>query len=564
VSQLVDTSRFTLLAHSVAGRPIQVIEGGYELAYTDGQSIFVPRSPVDLQPASVVAQAALLAIGSFDRQMMARITGHQTLRRRYLLLECKRAAASLESVLPHQLSSLLATLYDGPTPKSPGESLAWSLQARRRLPDPPDWLGTIKPIRMLRAAGQADATIVTPDLTSPPAEDAPPDVDDEEESDRSRILELLSVPLRTPFSSMLEHFFGMGRAPGSDQAGVGEFRVGGRGTGSSRTKTKFAVDVEVTPGAPTMQVGFRYPEWDFARQSYRSEWCTVAEFDPPDATADSTPLPGDDRMLRRELARIGLSHQRHRRQQHGDVLDFNALVDVVVRQAAGVDSDTRIYECKRRTAHDLSVLVLLDTTGSTREATIGRRVFDQQRELAARLTSALDDLGDRVATFGFFSQGRHAVRFIRVKEFDDRYDVAAQRRLSALSPTGFTRLGAAIRHGTHILDTRGGTSQKLLVIVGDGFPYENGYTGGYAEHDSRKALSEAVIRGIGCVCLSVGSTTDRAVVARVWGGVPYRGLNDSSELAGSARPMFGLALRTAAATKRSIGSENNIEQGALP
>jgi Mg-chelatase subunit ChlD len=558
VSQLVDTSRFTLLAHSVAGRPIQVIEGDNELAYTDGQSIFVPRSPEDLQPASVVAQAALLAIGSFDRQVMARITGHQTLRRRYLLLECMRAAARLKSVLPHQLSSLLATLYDGPTPKSPRESLAWSLQARRRLPDPPDWLGTIKPIRMLRAAGQTDATTVTHDLTAPPAEDAPSEIDDEEESDRSRILELLSAPLRTPFSSMLEQFFGMGRAPGSDQGGAGESRVGGRGTGSSGSKAKSAIDVEVTPGASTVQVGFRYPEWDFARHSYRSEWCTVAEFDLPDATSDSAPLPGDDRMLRRELARIGLSHQRHRRQQHGDILDLNALVDVVVRQAAGVDPDTRIYECRRRTAHDLSVLVLLDTTGSTREATIGRRVFDQQRELAARLTAALDDLGDRVATFGFFSQGRNAVRFIRVKEFDDRYDVAAQRRLSALSPTGFTRLGAAIRHGTHILNTRGGTSQKLLVIVGDGFPYENDYTGGYAEHDSRKALSEAVIRGIGCVCLSVGSTTDHAVVERVWGGVPHRGLNDSSELAGSARPMFRLALRTAAATKRSIGSENNL------
>ena len=558
MSQLVDTSRFTLLAHSVAGRPIQVIEGDYGLAYTDGQSIFVPRSSEHLQRASVVAQAGLVAIGSFDRYVMAGIAGHQTLRQRYLLLECVRAAATLKSVLPLQLSSLLTALYDGPIPNCPTESLAWSRQARRRLPDPPDWVGTIKPIRMLRAAGHSDPTAATvQDLSIAPAQDAPSEIDDEEESDRSRILELFSVPLRTPFSSILERFFGMGHAPGSNQGGAGESRAGGRGTGSSGAKATAAVGLGVMPEAPVVRVGFRYPEWDFARHSYRSEWCTVAEFDPPDATSDSTPLPGDDRMLRRELVRIGLSHQRHRRQQHGDILDLNALVDVVVRQAAGVDSDTRIYECRRRTAHDLSVLVLLDTTGSTREATIGRRVFDQQRELAARLTAALDDLGDRVATFGFFSQGRNGVRFVRVKEFDDRYDVAAQRRLSALSPTGFTRLGAAIRHGTHILNTRGGTSQKLLVLVGDGFPYENDYTGGYAEQDSRKALNEAVVRGIGCVCLSVGSTTDSAVVERVWGGVPHRRLSDSSELARSARPMFRLALRTAAATKRSIGSEKN-------
>lgn len=487
---------------------------------------------------------------------MVRIAGHHSLRRRYLLLECLRAAAALKLVLPLEFSNRMTAIYDGPIPSCPIESLTWSRQARRRLPDPPEWLGTIKPIRMLHASGPGDsASSATQDLSAARAEDALPDVDDEQESDRSRILELFSAPLRSPLSSKLERFFGMGRAPGADGGGVGGRLVVARGTGSSQQSAGLAVDGGSTADTSASLSGFRYPEWDFARGRYRSDWCTVAEFDPPNASGEPNPLPSAcDRILRRELARVGLSHQRHRRQEHGDILDLNAVVDAVVRRAAGGGPDTRVYESRRRTAHDLSVLVLLDATGSTGESSMGRRVFDQQRTLAARLTAALDDLGGRVATFGFLSQGRKSVRFIRVKEFNDRYDIAAQRRLSSLSPAGFTRLGAGIRHATHILDSRGGTSRKLLVIIGDGLPYENDYTTAYAEQDSRKALSEAVTRGIGCVCLSIASTTDIGVIERVWGDVPHRRLKHPSELSGSVRPLFRSALRIAGATQRSINN----------
>ncbi len=179
-----------------------------------------------------------------------------------------------------------------------------------------------------------------------------------------------------------------------------------------------------------------------------------------------------------------------------------------------------MYELKRRTAHDLGVLILLDSTGSTGESEEGRRVFDEQRALAARLTAGFDELGDRVACHGFQSWGRHAVNYLRVKGFDDRYDHAAQRRLAALEPGGFTRLGAAIRHGTHLLATKAGTSNTLLVVVGDGLPYDDGYEQRYAQEDCRRALREAVIAGVGCACVSVRSATEPEVIERVWGNVP--------------------------------------------
>jgi nitric oxide reductase activation protein len=297
-------------------------------------------------------------------------------------------------------------------------------------------------------------------------------------------------------------------------------------------------------------VGIKYPEWDWRKRRYRPDWCSVAEFDPPAAEPDAQLDPGHDRRLLRQLARLGLAYERYRRQDQGDALDITALTEFVVERAAGVTGDLRVYEHRLRTAHDLGVLVLLDATGSTGESAEGERVFDEQRQIVARLTAALDELGDRVAAHAFYSHGRDAVRFLRIKGFDDRYDHASQRRLSALEPAGFTRLGAATRHGVHLLSTRAGTSNMLLVVVGDGLPYDDGYEHRYAQEDSRRALQEAVAAGVGCVCLSVRSSTQQDVIDRVWGHVPYRRLENVSELADHIAPLFRDALREAAARRR--------------
>jgi nitric oxide reductase activation protein len=310
-------------------------------------------------------------------------------------------------------------------------------------------------------------------------------------------------------------------------------------------------------------IGYRYPEWDFRKGAYKDDHCAVAEFDPP-APDPGPPAPepinARDLKLRRQLARLGLSLERHRREHEGDVLDVTALIDLFVDRATGVDGDPRVYETKRRTAHDLGVLVLLDATGSTGESAEGRRVFDEQRQLAAKLTAALDELGDRVAMYGFYSRGREAVRFLRVKDFEDRYDHAAERRLQGLTPGGYTRLGAAIRHATFLVSRKAGTSQLLLVVVGDGLPYEDGYEHRYAQEDSRRALEEAVAQGVGCACVSVRSSTEDEVLERVWGMVPHRRLEDAASLSKHIRPLFGEALKAAAAQRRPTGRRDRDEE----
>jgi nitric oxide reductase NorD protein len=564
-----ELARFKLLARAIAGRPVAVLSGAGERSFTDGESIYVSALPEELLLAAVTAQAALLANGSLDPWVMARIAGRRQLRLKYLTLESVRAAAQLQHMLPARITFMLAGLYDRGVPRTARESYEWALQPRRKVPEAPEWLGTVKPIRVLRNNPALGGAPTDKDLSGETQlEQELRELDDEEESERSRILELFSAPIRNPLANMIQKFFGMGRTPSEGGGGGQELPVGGRSVGPvgpNARQTTAPIQLSMESGG--VPIGYRYPEWDFRKDAYKLDHCAVAEFDPPPLETGSPapePINARDLKLRRQLARLGLSHERHRREHEGDVLDLSSLIELFVDRASGVEGDPRVYETKRRTAHDLGVLVLLDATGSTGESAEGRRVFDEQRLLAAKLTAALDELGDRVATYGFYSRGRESVRFLRVKEFDDRYDHAAERRLAALAPGGYTRLGAAIRHATFLVSRKAGTSQLLLVVVGDGLPYEDGYEHRYAQEDSRRALEEAVAQGVGCACVSVRSSTEDEVLERVWGTVPHRRLEDAASLAKHVRPLFGEALKTAAAMRRPTGARGRAADALVP
>jgi len=297
--------------------------------------------------------------------------------------------------------------------------------------------------------------------------------------------------------------------------------------------------------AAVRRQGRTYPEWDLHRQRYRQNWCTVRETDP----RPGDPGPGAitaGPVLRRPLARLALGLDRCHRQLQGDELDIDAAVEEQVEALAGVPPGEAVYIDSLRRRPDLAVLILLDISGSaSMPSPSGQTVHDQQRTAAAALTAALHVLGNRVALYGFYSHGRSAVRLVRVKRFGDRLDATVMHRFGALVPAAYTRLGAAIRHGTAVLEDRGGTARRLLVVLSDGFAYDYGYEGSYAEADARRALAEARRRGLGCLCLSVGAGTEIGALRRVFGTAAHATVARPQELARVAGPLFREALRSA-------------------
>jgi nitric oxide reductase activation protein len=309
--------------------------------------------------------------------------------------------------------------------------------------------------------------------------------------------------------------------------------------------------VDLTDDVHTERGEVTYPEWNVFSRSYKPDWCTVTEV-PPAVSGGELRVGVEAHALRRSIARLGLDLERRRRQFQGDDIDIDALVEARAEVAAGSAPDEAIYVDSVRRRRELSVLVLLDISGSANEPSdAGGTVHEHQRAAAAALTQAVHQLGDRVALYGFRSQGRSAVQVVPVKRFVERFDARTLRRLDALKPAAYTRLGAAIRHGASVLEVEGGTVRRLLIVLSDGFAYDHGYEGAYGEADARRALAEARRRGSACLCLSIGAGTDADALRRVFGTAAYASFGRVDQVPATAGPLFRTALRLVEVQRRA-------------
>ncbi|ORA82157.1 nitric oxide reductase activation protein [Mycobacterium malmoense] len=524
-------ARLGMLAWALSGRTLRVapVEPG-EPAWTDGATVFVDADATARHRLEALAvQASLLAAGSLEPGVLRVLRRRPALARRYLAVEGHRALAANEDLLPSPVRGLVDSDLAG-RGDSPAASLAVA-SSRQAIPDPPECFGTLRARKVLAAARRHARTaewLEDDDDTGGEDAFASP------VGGRGALGRLLGRMLRAV------RRLGEGGQPGAD-APTHRTRSGIRGaTAALSTAPAGQVDDQPVEGQ-----GIAYPEWDFRERRYRSNWCTVREVEPAVTSVPSPDSP-DGYGLRRPLARLGLGPDWFHRQVQGDDIDIDAAIEARVAAAAGSLPEEAVYIAPLRRRRDLSVLLLLDVSGSVAEpGTHGKTVHEQQRAAAAALAVSFHALGDRLALYAFHSQGRSCVHVMPVKRFDDDLNALASRRLRGLVPGAYSRLGAAIRHGAAVLESRGGTSRRLLVVLSDGLAYDHGYERAYGAADARRALAEARGRGVGCVCLTIGAGTDPEELQRVFGSAAHATIARPEQLSQVVGPLFRTALRSA-------------------
>lgn len=547
--------RFDLLASGIAGRSLDVAPAAPgERSWTDGTTVFLDaagRAP-DLL-AALALQASLIAAGSIEPGLLRRLAGRPALTRRYLAVEGHRALAANRYLLPSGVRSLIdpgiAASVD-----SPAASLAAAL-GPRAVADPPPHFGTINPKRLLASHDRrlAESVSAAKDVRRGSRYQDWHEPDEEADQQLGRLPQPFAntVGGQGALARLFRRALGLHRERGAGLTGAEVPRSARLAGATARSTTLVRGAGSVGEFGVVPHRGVSYPEWDVRRQRYRPNWCTVTEIDPRPGDAAPVPATGAT-VLRRPLARLGLGLDRCHRQPQGDELDIDAAVEARVAALAGLPSDEAVYVDSLRRRHDLAILVMLDISGSAAmPSRSGGTVHERQRAAAAALTVALHGLGNRVALCGFYSQGRSAVRVVRVKGFDDALDPRVMRRLGALVPGAYTRLGAAIRHGTSILENRGGTPRRLLVVLSDGLAYDHGYESPYADADAWHALAEARRQGTGCLCLSIGAGTEPAALRRVFGSAAHATLGRPEDLVRVVGPLFREALRSAESQRRT-------------
>ena len=547
-----------MLASALAGRPVAVAElPPGEPSWTDGQTIFVDRSA---ELAAIAVQASMLAAGSLDPDVVRPLVRHPRLARRFLAIEAHRALIANSGVLPGVLASAGDRRIAGRS-GSPAESMSIAA-GRTVIDDPPPEFGMIRAAKLLAASSQSDKE---QDQATPghvPRGGGTKELEelDDAEIDDSDDPDMFTSPvggggfigkwLKKMLSSKRKKSRSSGGGPPGADNPTHRTNSANRGlyavSSLASTSSADGNDDKILTAAD----GVRYPEWDATRKTYRPAWCTVREVEPK-ISPSATYAIDEAISVRRPLSRLGMGLHRRHRQPQGDDIDIDAAVEARVEVLAGSVPDEAVYLDSLRRRRDLSVLLLLDVSGSAAEpGTAGRTVHEQQLAAVANLTVALHDLGDRVALYAYYSQGRGAVSMVPVKRFNDHLDSHVMKRLNSLQPGAYSRLGAAIRHGSAVLEARGGTSRRLLVVLSDGLAYDHGYERAYGAADARRALTEARRRGTGCVCLTIGAGTDVQSLRRVFGSAAHATIARPDQLAGVIGPLFRSALRSAEVRRR--------------
>jgi hypothetical protein len=525
----------------VAGRKLHVTEIHGPHSYTDGTTLFLARAekgiPGDEELLTVCVQAAIVGVGSLASAELRRILGHPEVVRRYVTLEARRAIAVQGHVVPPHVADRICRHWDG-DPTRDADASALVAVKDSSVPEAPATFGSILRRGVPKLAA---AQLRQSDLTEDPSAGEPePELDDVQDSaqkKKSKSSAIIAAPFDNPMSKLMQSILG-GKSQADEDDGGGDSGVKSAVAPNALPSEHARVVRGVARKSKAREpggAGLSYPEWDFRAGTYRSDWCKVLPLDPAPRPDVEPAAHRTDRELSRGVIKLALSYERHSRQIIGDALDLAALVDFQVTRTAGESPNGNVFQARKRTANDLSALVLLDCSGSGAESSGGTPIWDQERQVAIDLVAAFEHAGVRVALHAFNSQGRQ-VRFLRVKTFEDRLGLKARQRLAALQPSGFTRMGAAIRHARKLLDQQGGTARKLLIVISDGLPYDDDYEGDYSEKDTARALEEAAAAGVGCACFTVASSTTSEALGRVWGSATHARLHSGRKWAQPIAP----------------------------
>ena len=252
--------------------------------------------------------------------------------------------------------------------------------------------------------------------------------------------------------------------------------------------------------------GIKLPEWNCKTQQLEPERCLLQPMFPKDSVPQKLPakLQKIAKSIQAQFEQMQSLRYWLTGQQQGEEIDLNAWLDFTVESKISPTHEKGLYKSFRGNNRDLSCLLLADLSMST-EAYIDNdsRVIDVVKDSLLLFGEALQTIGDNFAMYGFSSVKRSHVRMSMLKNFNEPYSDEVRGRIQAVKPGFYTRMGAAIRQATKVLNEQNST-QKLLLILTDGKPNDiDHYEGRFGIEDTHQAINEAKRLGLKPFCITI-------------------------------------------------------------
>ena len=280
-------------------------------------------------------------------------------------------------------------------------------------------------------------------------------------------------------------------------------------TAHSVYQADFIENTTVSESAEMDEKGYhlKYDEWDFTKRNYKEDFCKVypksilktdVSYYKKTISENNSTLMG----LRKMLSSVNNKYQQQRRQRQGEEFDLDALTDLFVDVKSRQTPTEKIYLSKRKKEKDISILLLLDVSLSSDGYANGNRVIDVEKQVSILFGEILDEYNIDFSIDCFYSKTRNHSTYITIKDFDEDWN-RAKYKVGAVEPSGYTRIGAALRHSGALLDKRN-TKNKWVILISDGKPNDyDKYEGKYGVNDVKQALRELNERNINSYALAI-------------------------------------------------------------
>jgi nitric oxide reductase NorD protein len=274
-------------------------------------------------------------------------------------------------------------------------------------------------------------------------------------------------------------------------------------------QTDFVENTTVSESAETDSSGYHilYDEWNYTKRRYKEDFCKVypktllktnASYYKKTIHQNKSTLNG----LRKMLTTVNNKLQQQHRQTQGEEFDIDAITDLFVDVHSGHTPSEKVYLSKRKKEKDLSILLLLDISLSSDGYAAGNRVIDVEKQVSILFGEILNEFNIDFSIDCFYSKTRNHSSYITIKDFDENWD-KAKFKVGAVEPSGYTRIGAALRHSGAMLDKRN-TKNKWVILISDGKPNDyDKYEGKYGVNDVKQALRELNERQINSYALAI-------------------------------------------------------------
>ncbi len=280
-------------------------------------------------------------------------------------------------------------------------------------------------------------------------------------------------------------------------------------TAHSIYHAKFTENTNISESVTLTNANFHYSynEWDFSKNEYKENYCKVYPIVQPSSDNvyylktikdHSNTLQG----LRKMLTSVNNKMQQVRKQTDGDEFELDALSDMYVDIHARRTPNENIYLSKRKKEKDISILLLLDVSLSSDGYADGNRVIDVEKQVSILFGEILNEYNIDFSVYGFYSKTRNFSSYVSLKEFDEKWS-QTKYKISAIEPSGYTRIGAALRHSGYLLNKRQ-TKNKWVILLSDGKPNDyDKYEGKYGIFDVKQALHELKVNNINAFALAI-------------------------------------------------------------